>query len=125
MIAYKSQTHDDGTDYAVSAEAKADKLVIESGEGSVTAPGDVFPTYPWNFALTECSMLMDTKSGELLEVNVAEAGEETIDAGGKVVQARKFIISGDLERELWYGPDDTWLKMRFEKDGAIATFTMQ
>jgi hypothetical protein len=60
----------------------------------------------------------------LLEVNVAEAGEETIDAGGKVVQARKFTTSGDLERELWYGPDDTWLKMRFEKDGAIVTFTM-
>ena len=55
---------------------------------------------------------------------MAEAGEETIDAGGKVVQARKFTTSGDLERELWYGPDDTWLKMRFEKDGAIVTFTM-
>lgn len=125
LISYKSQTHDDGTDYEVGAEAKGDKLMIDGGDGPVEAPGDVFPTHPWNFALTERSLLMDTNTGELLEVSVTEMGEETIEARGQQVRARKFVISGDLERELWYGPDGTWLRMRFDKDGAEITFTLQ
>ncbi len=125
LISYKSRTYDDGTDYGVSAEAKADKLMIDDGDGRVEALGDVFPTHPWNVALTERSLLMDTKTGALLEVSVAELGEETIEAGGKQVRARKFAVSGDLERELWYGLDDTWLKMRFEEDGAKVSLTLQ
>ena len=46
-------------------------------------------------------------------------------AGGQSVTARKYLVAGDMERELWYGPDDTWLKMRFDKDGAKITFTLQ
>jgi len=125
LVAYKSQTHDDGTDFAVSAEAKAGKLIIEGSDGTVEAPGDVYPIHPWNVALTERSLLMDTKTGELLEVSVAEMGVENIEAGGQQVRARKFVVSGDLERELWYGPDDTWLQLRFDEDGAKITFTLQ
>jgi hypothetical protein len=39
--------------------------------------------------------------------------------------ARKYVISGGMNRELWYGPDGTWLQMRFEKDGSKITFTLQ
>ena len=125
LISFKSETHDDGTDYAVSARANSDKLEIEGSAGGATAPGNVFPTHPWSIGTTERSLLMDTKTGKLLEIRVAEAGEETIEARGQAVQARKFVISGDLERELWYGPDDTWLRMRFQKEGAAITFTLQ
>ena len=125
LISYKSETYDDGDDYGVFAEAKGGKLMIDAGHGRVEAPGDVVPTHPWNMALTERSLLMDTKTGALLEVTVAEAGEETIEAGGEQVEARKFVISGDLEREVWYGPGDRWLQMRFDKDGAEITFTLQ
>lgn len=125
MVSYRSQSHDDGTDIAVRAEANGEVFVIEGPDGRIEAPGDIFPTHPWNIAGLEHSLLMDTKTGALLEVAVTEAGEEVIEAGGRSVKARKFLISGDLERELWYGPDGTWLKMRFEKDGAKITFILQ
>ena len=125
LVSYRSQTHDDGTDIAVSAEAEGDILVIESPEGRVEAPGDTFPTHPWNIAVLKHDTLMDTNTGELKTVTVGAAGEEVIEAGGQSITARKFVMSGDLERELWFGPDDTWLKMRFDKDGAKITFTLQ
>lgn len=125
LVSYRSQSHDDGTDIAVRAEAEGEVFVIEGPDGRIEAPGDIFPTHPWNIAGLEHSLLMDTKTGKPLEVTVTEAGEETIEAGGQSVLANKFLVSGDLERELWYGPDDTWLKMRFDKDGAKITFTLQ
>jgi hypothetical protein len=68
---------------------------------------------------------MDTKTAELLKVKTAEAGKDTLEIRGKSVEASKYVISGELERELWYGEDGTWLQMRFDSDGSAVTFTLE
>lgn len=125
MVGYRSQTHDDGTDITAMAELTGDKLVIEGPKGRATTPLGVFPTNPWNAKIIDQSLLMDTKTGELLKVKIAEAGEDTLEVRGKAVKARKYVISGELERELWYGADGAWLQMRFDSDGSAVTFTLQ
>jgi hypothetical protein len=125
MVSYRSQTDDDGTPFAASAELKGDKLVIEGSEDSVEAPLGVFPTNPWNRQIVEQSLLMDTKTGELLKVKIDAAGEDTIEVRGASVKARKYVITGDLERELWFAEDGTWLQMRFDSDGSAVTFTLR
>ena len=54
---------------------------------------------------------------------VTPAGTETITVGGRTVEAQKYRITGDLERELWYDEDGTWLQSRLEHDGAKITLT--
>jgi len=125
MVSYRSQTDDDGTDIAASAELKGGKLVIEGPDGSAEAPLGVFPTNPWNSKIVEQSLLMDTKTGELLKVKIDAAGEDTVEARGKSFKARKYVISGDMERELWFTEDGTWLQMRFDSDGSAVTFTLK
>lgn len=125
MIFYRSQTDDDGTDIAVKAVAKGGKLVIQGPGGQVEAPNGIFPSHPWNQKIVEQPLVMDSKSGDLLKVTTKAAGEEAIEAVGGPVTAKKFVMSGDLERELWYRPDGTWLKMRFVSDGKQVTFTLQ
>jgi hypothetical protein len=125
MVSYRSQTDDDGTAIATVAELKGDKLVIEGPDGSAEAPLGVFPTNPWNSKIVEQSLLMDTKTGELLNVKIDAAGEDTVEARGKSFKAKKYVISGDLERELWFGEDGTWLQMRFDSDGSALTFTLK
>lgn len=125
MVGYRSQTHDDGTDISAMAELKGDQLVIEGPDGRATAPLGVFPTNPWNRGIVAQSLLMDTKTGALLKVEIAEAGEDTLEIRGKSVKAEKYVISGELERELWYGEDGTWLQMRFDSDGSAVTFTLE
>jgi hypothetical protein len=100
-------------------------LVIEGSGGSVETPLGVFPTNPWNSEIVEQSLLMDTKTGELLTVEIKAAGEETIEARGTSVKAKKYVISGELERELWFAEDGTWLQMRFDSDGSAVTFTLE
>jgi hypothetical protein len=125
MVGYRSQTHDDGTDIAAMAELKGDKLVIEGPNGRATTQFGIFPTNPWNRKIVEQSLLMDTKTAELLKVKTAEAGKDTLEIRGKSVEASKYVISGELERELWYGEDGTWLQMRFDSDGSAVTFTLE
>ncbi len=125
MVGYRSQTHDDGTDITAVAELKGDRLEIEGPDGRATAPLGVFPTNPWNREIVKQSLLMDTKTGELLKVGIAGAGENTLEIRGKPVKAEKYVISGELERELWYGEDGTWLQMRFDSDGSAVTFTLE
>jgi hypothetical protein len=125
MVSYRSQTDDDGTDIATAAELKGGKLVIEGPDGPIEGPFGVFPTNPWNSKIVEQSLLMDTKTGALLNVKIDAAGEDTVEARGKSFKARKYVISGDLERELWFGEDGTWLQMRFDSDGSAITFTLK
>lgn len=58
------------------------------------------------------TLLFDTRGGALRKVRVEDAGEESITAGGREAQARRCVVTGGLERELWYAPDGTWLQSR-------------
>lgn len=124
LVSYRSRSDDDGTEIVVRAEAEGDKLVIEGQHGRAEAPLGTFPTHPWNAKIVEQSKIMDTKTGAILAVSVAAAGDETIEVGGRKVKASKYRMTGDMERELWFGPDGTWLQMRFDKDGDTITFTL-
>lgn len=125
LVAYRSETDDDGEAVAVSAVTEGDKLEIRNGADRLVAPAGTFPTHPWSRAIVGQSLLMDTKSGTPLQVVITEAGRETIQAGGKAVAATKYLVTGDQERELWFDDEDNWLQMRFIKDGAAVTFTLR
>lgn len=125
MLSYRGKTHDDGTDLTLAADIQGDKLIIDGPDGRTEAPAGTFPSHPWNPKIVEQTLLMDTETGKLLEVAVREAGEETIEARGGPVKATKFVVTGDHEREIWFGPDGTWLQMRFDSDGSDVTFTLK
>lgn len=124
LVSYRAETDDDGTEYKVRAEAKGDLLEIDNGKNRTTVPLGTFPTHPWNIGILDKTTLIDTKTGEIKTVAVEDMGEETIEAAGGPVAARKYRVTGDMERELWFGPEGRWLQLRFDKDGAKVTFTL-
>ncbi len=125
MIAYESRTHDDGTDILVSARLEGEKLVIDGPEGRIEAPAGTFPTHPWNPAFLGQSLVMDTKTGRLLNIETVEAGRETIEAGGRLIRARKHRITGDTRREIWFDDAGNLLQLRLYADGKAVTFTLE
>ena len=125
LIAYESETNDDGTAIRVRAEMRDEGLAIEGPEGMRWAAPGIFPTHPWNRAIVEAEVLMDTTNGDLLDVTITEAGKETITIEGREVETTKYQVSGDYEREVWYDRHGAWVRLRFYKFGDAVTYTLQ
>lgn len=123
MIAYESQTNDDGTDIAVAAKIEGDKLLIDGPEGRVEAPAGTFPTHPWNAAILKETLLMDSKTGSLLRVAVSKVGLETLELSKGQIKATKYQVTGDQERELWFDQERNLVKIKLFSDGKAVTLT--
>ncbi|HSA83240.1 MAG TPA: DUF6134 family protein [Geminicoccaceae bacterium] len=125
LIAFDSWFKDNGEVYEVKARAAGDQTIIEGRRGRTLAPSTVVPNHPWNHAVIGRPLLFDIQRGRLQQVRVTPAGADTIWVGGAEVSALKYLVTGDLERELWYGRDGEWLKSRLEYQGAKITLTRQ
>ena len=54
-----------------------------------------------------------------MAIRVRDNGQQAVPVHGKTVQARHFVITGDLERELWFDDDNVIVKVRLKgKDGS-------
>jgi hypothetical protein len=125
MIAYESQTHDDGTQITVSARAEGDKLIIDGPNGTAQAPLGTFPTHPWNKDIVKSGLLMESKTGKLRKVAIASAGAETLVLDDRSVTTTRYEMTGEMERELWFDEQENWVRLRFVKDGSWITFTLR
>lgn len=123
LVSYRADTEENGEAFTVKADMDNDGLVVEGPNGTVRADGPVFPTHPWNPEIVNQTLLMETKTGELLNVLTRADGEEVIEVAGRPVPTRRYVMSGDLERELWYDEHGNWVRLRFKRDGATVTFT--
>lgn len=123
LVSYRSRTDENGTLARVDAAMDGDSLVIVGSNGSVRAEPAIFPTHPWNPEIVGRTLLMETGTGELMTVSTRPDGEEAIDVAGKAVPTRRYVMTGDLERELWFDGNGNWIQLRFKRDGATLTFT--
>lgn len=125
LIAFEGTTNDDGEIYEVEARLEDDRMIIEGRGGRIEAPAWVVPDQRWNARMIERPLLFDVRDGYLLEVEARSAGEEMLALGGREIPARKYVVSGDIERELWYARDGRWLQSRFERAGGTITLTRE
>ena len=123
FVEYLAKTDENSDLSEVRAKYQGGVTTITGPNGSVETSDTVFPTNPWNPDIVRQKVLMDTKTGELLTVSIQAAGDESVDVAGKRVQGKKYVISGDMERELWFDGAGNLLRFRFVRDGATLTFT--
>jgi hypothetical protein len=71
------------------------------------------------------AVLFDTVDGRALYVAVTDTGEEPIQVGGRRIVARKYLVSGDLDLELWYDRSGAWVKWRMQHARGAVTMTRQ
>ena len=61
----------------------------------------------------------------MLEITVADEGIETIEAWDREVEARRYALTGDMEKELWYDAAGIWVHMRqMARDGSIIEYRL-
>jgi hypothetical protein len=125
LVAFDSRIVDNGEVYEVMARAEGDHTMIDGRRGRIEAPPTIVSNHPWNHEVIERTLLFDTQRGRLQKVQITPAGADTINVAGRALEAQKYRITGDLERELWYDDAGNWLQSRLEHDGAKITLTRQ
>ena len=125
LVALQSNTDDDGDLYAVRAVAEGDGLVVDAGDNSWTAPAMIMPSSLWRRDMARGSLLMGVEQGEAIAVSFYDQGRENIVVGCSGMSATKVVVSGELERELWYDEDGMLVHLRLiARDGSAITYVL-
>lgn len=123
LVQIETKTDDDGENFFVNGRANGEGFDVNSSAGEATAPATIIPTSYWDPAIVEQNKLLNTQNGELLEVSVASGDETEIVVGDETVDARHYVMSGDLDLELWYDSDGILSRIRFEaSDGSTIDY---
>ncbi|MBI1233163.1 MAG: hypothetical protein GC208_01510 [Alphaproteobacteria bacterium] len=127
LVSFSSETLKDGNDLEVAAERAGDELAIdgmtyEEEPVSLTLPATLALSSHWRGYDPEASVIFNTETGQEMEVEIEEVGTETITVMGREIEARRIRMAGSLTVDLWYGPDDEWVKCAFEARGETITY---
>ncbi|MEZ5936561.1 MAG: DUF6134 family protein [Alphaproteobacteria bacterium] len=125
LIAYEARTDDDGELFETRARIDGNQMVVDGVEKGVRVPLDTVSSHPWNVRVIDRPLIFGQRDGEIRHVEAEAVGEEPLTIGGKRIIAKKYLVTGDLERELLYAPDGTWLQWRLDRDGKAVTITRQ
>ncbi|MFB6347088.1 MAG: DUF6134 family protein [bacterium] len=106
----------------VKAERRGQEMTILEGDSPARTTDPVIPTSWWNPATTDASLLLDTQFGRFRNVNVTKVGEEQRRKANKTVEADHYRVSGDIELQLWYGPNQELVGIQFERKGYTFTY---
>ncbi len=124
LIAFDGRSDEDGDFVTVSARANSRGLVIKGPRGESNVAGPVALTNPWSRSILTAPVLIEPTSGSLLSVGTRPAGEQSIEVLGRTVKAQKHVVFGDVEAELWFTDDGTWVRMEFSKAGGRVTIAL-
>jgi Family of unknown function (DUF6134) len=125
LLSFASRTDDNGTAHRVQARRSGDRILVESDQGIVEAPGDALPTTYWHRRFLERPQWIDTQNGRVLSCSVSSRGVERIAALDRELAADRFAVAGDLQLDLWY-VGEQWVKLAFPgPDGTPIDYRLQ
>lgn len=126
LTALQSKTNEDGTPHHLSVHANGAGLSVDGDGRTGESKPSIIPASLWREDLVRSSVLLNTLDGREMSVTVNEKGTEEVMVGNTPVEARHFVISGELEREVWYDANQRLVKVRFVgNDGSTITYLLK
>mgnify|MGYP003508106309 FL=1 len=113
----ESRTETNGRVEEVAAVAYDDAVVVDGPSGDARLPGCVMSFAYWDPRILRATRLLNSQTGELLPVSVAERGTERVNVAGRNVAATRHRLSApDLQIDLWYA-DGRWVALEAPTPG--------
>ena len=115
LVAYETDIDDNGTEVQVRVTRQDDALKIIHPKGSLIAPLGLYPSTYWPPATVEQTQMIDSSEGVLMKVKMTALETEDLSIDGKTLRAKRYKMSGDALRDLWYDAQSSaWLKMKLK-----------
>jgi len=114
-----SRTDDDGDDRVIDLELQDGKLKGTYNGQAKEFPLGMIPASFWHPDTVNQTQLLDQVKARYRKITVKDLGTEKIKIRGQQIEAHRYSVTGQLKRELWYGPDGRLEKLQFPgKDGS-------
>lgn len=121
LQAIESQTDANGDLYSVVGSAQDQSFVVstvlDDTEGESTLPGCVMTFAYWNPDFLRERRLLNTQTGEYIDVEAELVGDDVLTVRGNPTPAYRYRLTGEnLDIELWYSLDREWLALESVTD---------
>ena len=105
-----STTDQNGTEFRVQGSMTETGFQVSANDQKETLPPCISTFAYWDKSFLEHSRLLNSQTGEYLEVEVEELGERHIEVNNVTVSTSHYrLTADDLDIELWYTSDGQWL----------------
>jgi hypothetical protein len=109
-------TRDNGDNYRIEVRPNGESLSLDVNGSEIAVEPDMMPASLWNIAIVKRGRILDPADGELMKVSIADAGDDTVSVRGRDIPARRYVMTGEFERDLWYDANGVLLQVRFRGD---------
>jgi Family of unknown function (DUF6134) len=124
LISFSGVTSKGDQSMVVKGEARGNSFVINSPQGTITAPASVHPANPWSANFLASSTMMRPDTGKVERVRVSGGAETVVDIDGRPVHAQKYDIHGDTSYTVWLDSQGLPVMFVADDDSGKVTFTL-
>lgn len=118
LVSVDTDTNDDGTPYVYKAEYDGDCYEVAGKRiAKRDACDGAWPLTLWREDITAKTSLYSVINAEPYAVTTRKTGTETLVIKNREIPATHYAMTGDVQRDLWYGDDGRLLKTSFKRKG--------
>ncbi len=103
LVEISARTDNNGQDFAVRGNADANRFLVDSPQGTAELNGCVQSFAYWNPELRKAERLLNSQTGEYLDVQVSDLGVDTITIGSQELTIERLRLTAkDTDIEIGY-----------------------
>lgn len=108
----QSKTRANSKRFAITGEKREGTLVVDDGSGKREVGECVMTFAYWDPDFLRQPRLLNSQSGEYLDVEVEELGAQPVTVRGEEVPAFAYRLTArEMQVTLWYSSEDEWLAL--------------
>ncbi len=112
-----ADTDDDGTIHHIDVTRDGGTTRLTLDGVARDMPAEALPLTLWGKAILDRHLLYGVSDAAPYHVAIQALGAVSLARNGREETAEHYRISGDVDRELWYGSDGLLLKTTFQRRG--------
>jgi hypothetical protein len=122
----EARTDSNGKMLNVVGELTGDGFVIDTGERAAELPKCVMSFAYWNPGFLEQPRLLNPQTGEYVDVEVQDLGNDVLRIDGREIPARSVRLTArKMDIRLWYSEESEWLALEsVAKGGRIIRYEL-
>jgi hypothetical protein len=128
LIRFQGVTTTNGTTIAIHGEAQGDRFVVDSPNGTASAPSDVVLSDPWQATRSRMgagsAVMLSTKSGKIETVHASGGDAALLSVHGVDVPARRYTYATNKTQDVWLSERGIPVRFRTVENGTPIDFTL-